>query len=94
MSCFSKILIATITTTILITLAAADRHSYSINDSKTTFSNQLIQHNKQLLMSNTIKEVDNHNNSISNNHSNFIINNNTDKFHIANIVTKKLRLEI
>jgi len=89
---FSIILIATITTTILITLAAADRHSYSINDSTTTFSNQLIQHNKQLLISNTIKEVDNHNNSISNNHSNFIINNNTDKFHIANIVAKKIKV--
>jgi pimeloyl-ACP methyl ester carboxylesterase len=89
---FSKILIATITTTILITLVAADRYSYSINDSKRTFSNQLIQHNKQLLISNTIKGVNNHNNSISNSHSNFTINNNTDKFHIANIVAKKINV--
>ena len=34
---FSKILIATIIITILITLAAADRYSYSINDSITNF---------------------------------------------------------
>jgi hypothetical protein len=89
---FSKILLATIIITILITLAAADRYLYSINDTTTSFSIQSIQHNKQLLISNAIKGVDNHNNSISNNHSNFIINYNTDNFHIANIVAKKINV--
>jgi pimeloyl-ACP methyl ester carboxylesterase len=89
---FSKILLATIIITILITLAAADRYSYSINDSITNSSIQSILHNKQLLISNAIKGVDNHNNSISNNHSNFIINYNTDNFHIANIVAKKINV--
>jgi pimeloyl-ACP methyl ester carboxylesterase len=87
---FSKILLATIIITILITLAAADRYSYSINHSITNSSIQSILHNKQLLISNAIKGVDNHNNSISNNHSIFTIKNNTDNFHIANLVAKKI----
>jgi pimeloyl-ACP methyl ester carboxylesterase len=89
---FSKILITTIIITILITLTAVDRYSYSVNDTTTFSSNQSIEHNKQLLISNNIKSVDNHNNSNSNNHSNSIINNNTDSFNIANIEAKKINV--
>ena len=53
---FSKILIAIILITILITLTAADRYSYSINDTAPS-SNQSIKHNIQLSNSNTIKRV-------------------------------------
>jgi pimeloyl-ACP methyl ester carboxylesterase len=91
---FSKILITTIIITILITLTASDRYSYSINNSITTSSsNQSIQNNEQqLLISNTIKLVGNLNNNNSNNYSNSIINNNTDNFHIASIEAKKINV--
>jgi pimeloyl-ACP methyl ester carboxylesterase len=89
---FSKILITTIIITLLITLAAVNRYSYSIKDTATSSASQLIKHNKQLSFSNTIKGVDNHNNSNSINYSNSINNNNTDNFNIANIEAKKINV--